>query len=702
MSRSRRSVRHLLVAGSVLFAARTASATTYTDAIGDVPGGQNAATDLASVTVTNDSTNVYFLVNLNPAANITTFPYVQYHFGIQTSAGGLTTAPDPYGGPILISTGMTDFIGTEFYANGAAVSQGFLYNWQPSSSSMVLALPGGLTPVTVTQDSVSSFTMSVPLAQLGTDDATSTPTGLTGGQSFNFDVWTTFSPTGSNSAYDALDNPNPTPGYVGSTGVTYDSATATGSTFSTTIYTIVLPTYNGTWFIDGGGSWNDPNSWTPSNSVPNGPASTATFGSVVDSADAPAIVTLSTSQTVGQITFNNSNQYQITAASGAPSGTGLDINDAGDSNGFSPSISVLAGSHIIAVPLYLAAGVTLSASANSSLTISGNISNATGGAGPVTVAGAGSVTLSGTNSYSGNTTVNSGATLNVVSASSMALALPSTTTLISNGTTTFAANPGSGFLAQTLAGITLGSSGKIVVANPIGGQSNRTVLATGSLTINAGGMLDLSANDMIVQSGVNGETVLPTIASEIALGRGANGLWTGNGITSSAAASSPATMALGVILNDTNASNLNPTTRAMLSGTGIMSTFDGQPVNDGDVLVKYTYVGDADLSGTVTAADYLQIDNAFSYNNANPSTPMTGWYNGDFNYDGVINGDDYTLIDNAFNTQGASLAAVPAEPAEMIASATNSIAAVAVPEPAALGLVGISAAQMLLRRRRRT
>ena len=70
----------------------------------------------------------------------------------------------------------------------------------------------------------------------------------------------------------------------------------------------------------------------------------------------------------------------------------------------------------------------------------------------------------------------------------------------------------------------------------------------------------------------------------------------------------------------------------------------------GDILVKYTYYGDANLDGKVDASDYSRIDNGYLNH-------LTGWSNGDFNYDGVINGSDYTLIDNAFNMQGASLAA---------------------------------------------
>jgi hypothetical protein len=88
--------------------------------------------------------------------------------------------------------------------------------------------------------------------------------------------------------------------------------------------------------------------------------------------------------------------------------------------------------------------------------------------------------------------------------------------------------------------------------------------------------------------------------------------------------------------------------------SALVSTFDGQSVGSADVLVKYTYFGDANLDGTVNATDYIAIDNGFN-------SSGNSWVNGDFNYDGVVNGDDYSLIDNAYNTQGGvSLAATPA------------------------------------------
>jgi PEP-CTERM motif len=157
-----------------------------------------------------------------------------------------------------------------------------------------------------------------------------------------------------------------------------------------------------------------------------------------------------------------------------------------------------------------------------------------------------------------------------------------------------------------------------------------------------------------------------------------------------------------VVVNDTNQSGTGSLGGPLtVSGSPFnhgLTTFDGQAVNDGDVLVKYTYYGDALLNGNVSAGDYVQIDNGFNMH-------LTGWYNGDFNYDSVINGDDYALIDNAYNTQGSvSFAGISAGPADMVASNTSQIAgesSSAVPEPGSLTLLTIGAGGLLSRRRRR-
>ena len=54
-----------------------------------------------------------------------------------------------------------------------------------------------------------------------------------------------------------------------------------------------------------------------------------------------------------------------------------------------------------------------------------------------------------------------------------------------------------------------------------------------------------------------------------------------------------------------------------------------------DILVMYTYGGDANLDGKINVDDYIRSTAA--------SPPdLTGWSNGDFNYDGKVNIDDYT------------------------------------------------------------
>jgi hypothetical protein len=59
------------------------------------------------------------------------------------------------------------------------------------------------------------------------------------------------------------------------------------------------------------------------------------------------------------------------------------------------------------------------------------------------------------------------------------------------------------------------------------------------------------------------------------------------------------------------------------------------------VLVKYTYYGDAQLTGLVDFDDYAQIDNGFL-------NDLEGWFNGDFDLNDDIDFDDYALIDSAF------------------------------------------------------
>ena len=166
--------------------------------------------------------------------------------------------------------------------------------------------------------------------------------------------------------------------------------------------------------------------------------------------------------------------------------------------------------------------------------------------------------------------------------------------------------------------------------------------------------LDLNDNDLVVRS-TAAQKDAEHAAIQTHIRNAQNGLdpalvtnWDGPGVTSSLARSHNVgagfdLYGVGVIRN----SDLDVTTG--IPGSSYTS-FSGLPVTPDDVLVKYTYTGDANLSGTVSFDDYVGMDNAFF-----GLIPNLGWATGDINLDGVINFDDYSKVDQAFFFQSFPL-----------------------------------------------
>jgi predicted outer membrane repeat protein len=226
----------------------------------------------------------------------------------------------------------------------------------------------------------------------------------------------------------------------------------------------------------------------------------------------------------------------------------------------------------------------------------------------------------------------------IVNSQSGMMALSATNITVTSGVSQYLDAP---------SGSTLPLGSLYVGGNLSVNSGKQLLLDVSQFTVASAGSLNLNDNDMIVRGG-SLTTISPLLKSGFNSGVG---YWNGaTGIVSSVAASDSTQLhALGDILNNNG------------SGQVVYSSFDGDPVSTTDVLIKYTYYGDANADGHVDGTDYSLIDNGFA-------KKLTGWVNGDFNYDGQIDGSDYSLMDNAFNQQS------PASPAALVVGSSSTIA----------------------------
>ena len=138
-------------------------------------------------------------------------------------------------------------------------------------------------------------------------------------------------------------------------------------------------------------------------------------------------------------------------------------------------------------------------------------------------------------------------------------------------------------------------------------------------------------------------------------------------------------------------------TNGLRYGLGYADGADGivSGLTSGQIEVKYTLLGDANLDGVVNALD-------FSIVAANFNQPVTGWDQGDFNYDGIVNAADFTDLAANFNqsVSGADVSAGDVAALDAFAAA-NGISLANVPEPASVGLLMFGAVGVLARRYRR-
>ncbi len=298
------------------------------------------------------------------------------------------------------------------------------------------------------------------------------------------------------------------------------------------------------------------------------------------------------------------------------------------------------GAHSIMAPISLASDLRIVQQSAGMLTLSGALNNSAGR--EITKSGIGNLSYDGAQTHGAGAilTVSAGtANINTNAGSHTVRNL----TVNANGTTNFGST-------QHLAALSVGSGATATISS--GGSKS---LVTDALTVAGTGKLDLNNHDLIVhataatKNSVHTEVQAKIVSAQNGFDSNFITNWNGPGLTSTAARSANVAsgfdlVGLGVIRN----SDIDIVTG--LPGSSY-TNFSGEPVTPDDVLVMYTYIGDANLDGLISFDDYVGMDNAFFR-----LIPNLGWATGDINFDGVINFDDYTVVDQAFFFQGAPLA----------------------------------------------
>jgi autotransporter-associated beta strand protein len=285
---------------------------------------------------------------------------------------------------------------------------------------------------------------------------------------------------------------------------------------------------------------------------------------------------------------------------------------------------------------FISAPVTLNTTTAITVTNSGTslqISGAISGSGGITSSGGGNLVLNAANTYAGTTTVSGGKLIVAI-----AHGLPNDNKL------------------------SIGASGKAQLA------TNTGVETLSSLTIASGGALDLTNNHLIIN--FTGSDPISTIRGYLTSGY-AGGAWNGNGINTSA-----------------NTSGL---------GLGYADGKDGvvSGLSSGQIEVKYTLYGDANLDGLVSGTDFTILA-------SNLGKSVNAWDKGDFNYDSVVSGTDFTLLAANLGKQanGADISLPATDFAALDAFASANGLMADVPEPASGMILLVGGIGLLTRRRR--
>ncbi len=364
------------------------------------------------------------------------------------------------------------------------------------------------------------------------------------------------------------------------------------------------------------------------------------------------------------------------------SGSGQLIQTGADTTTLGPNISFTGATTIDGGTLALASGASLASSSGVTLQTLTSSARSALVAAPYSSSNTNFVTVGSPNldiSQSGNQTI---ASLSGDSTGTVHLGANTLTVNIS-GASTFNGDLVDGGIAGGLGGsLTKSGSGTLILggANSFTGGTTVTAgllqikspsaFAEGPLSITGNGVLDITNTHILIAYAASDP--ISAIFGYLKSGFN-NGSWNGPGIISSTAAINPA---YGIGFADGN--------------DGVVSN-----LSSGQIELKYTLLGDANLDGTVNGSD-------FSILAANFGTGATNWDQGNFLYASSVNGSDFSALAANFG-QGDSGADTTVSTADIAAldafAAANGLMA-DVPEPASLATLACVAGGLMMIRQR--
>ncbi|MEI8195861.1 MAG: dockerin type I domain-containing protein, partial [Phycisphaerae bacterium] len=421
---------------------------------------------------------------------------------------------------------------------------------------------------------------------------------------------------------------------------------------TTHVFTVSPVGDNGSWNGSAGTSWSNSANWTGITTAVPGTGRTATF----NTASSNTTIDLGTGlRQVKTLMFDIASAASYTIGSGAVGSQALELDHTGGILVNAPVVAnQTVNANVVLGDATASSYVFTNSSSTSLLTIAGNIQGGSGGsAGKKTLSmnGVGTVILSGS--------ISDG------SAQSVGLVIANAGTTILSG-------------ANTYTGGTTVTGGVLTFAT----ANSRP--AADVLSVGMNGSLTPPGAIVILKTGETADQIRQELQS-VATG----GLGTIKPVTGT-----PSTQGIGY-----------------LAGSIYNALHPGNNLGLGtnDIVLKYTYLGDVNLDGRITATDFAQLDAAYfkHYYNGGLTDPKATWLQGDLNFDGQINATDFAIMDASYLAQTAgtlandpfyvgNLATFGPTYASLVAQQLNSV-----PEPASLALLGFLGVGCLLGHRQR-